>query len=443
MAGLCSLPVQTPPNMRRCILPLVAATLGILAFATTLRADEPAASAAPAESRFQVPATDDGLPGAGPIRRADWFRHLWVEKRTQWASQVQQDQGALVFVGDSITQGWADVGSSFPGIKTANRGISGDTTRGVLIRLQEDVVALNPRGVVLLIGTNDLEEDAAPETIAGNLKLIVTALRAHDAAMPVILCEVFPSSVSKSRPVEKIRKLNSLYMDAVADEPQVTVLDTWSLFANPHGDAKDDEMPDLLHPNILGYAKWAAALRPIFETTGLVAAWPDDFVPEPNFINLFDGRDLTGWQYAGGPVFKGKTATDDGRYVVQNGRLVVTVSHKGLGTRILWTTTKFPKNFVLKLEFRASPNADSGIFVREPQLQCRDFIIAGPFATLAHYHPLDWNEIVVTVRGSLAHCTCNGDVLVDAMPIPPTGAIGLESDRGQMEYRRIRVLEAH
>ncbi len=428
--------------MKRCTLALIAVTLSILSPATVLRGDEPAGPAAPSESHFQIPATDDGLPGAGPIRRADWFQHIWVERRTHWASQVQQDQGALVFVGDSITQGWGDVGSSFPGIKTANRGISGDTTRGVLIRLDDDVVALNPRGVVLLIGTNDLEENADPETCAGNLKLIIAALRKHDAAMPVVLCEVFPSSASKSRPAQKIRKLNELYLAAVADEPQVTVLDTWSLFANAHGDAKDQEMPDLLHPDIVGYAKWAAALRPILETVGLAPAWPDDFVTETGFTSLFDGHDLTGWEYAGGQVFKGKTATDDGRYVVRNGRVVVTVSHKGQENKVLWTTTKFPRNFVLKLEFRASPNADSGIFVREPQLQCRDFLIAGPFATLEHYRPLDWNEIVVTVRGGLAHCTCNGEVLVDAMPVPPTGAIGLESDHGQMEYRRIRILEA-
>jgi len=48
----------------------------------------------------------------------------------------------------------------------------------------------------------------------------------------------------------------------------------------------------------------------------------------------------------------------------------------------------------------------------------------------------------VTVRGGLAHCTCNGELLLDAMPVPPTGGIGLESDRGQMEYRRIRIQEA-
>jgi len=229
----------------------------------------------------------------------------------------------------------------------------------------------------------------------------------------------------------------------VADQPQVTVLDTWSLFKDVHGDAKELEMPDLLHPNLLGYAKWAAALRPVLEATGLAPAWPDSFIPEPGFMSLFNGHDLTGWGYVGGPNLSGKaTSDDDGRYIAKNGRIVVTVSHKGQENKKLWTTRVFPRDFVLKLEFRASPNADSGIYIREPQLQCRDYVIAGPFSALEQYHALSWNEIVVTVRSGLAHCTCNGEVLVDAMPVPPNGSIGLESDHGQVEYRRIRILEA-
>ncbi len=66
-----------------------------------------------------------------------------MEKRTRWANQAEQDRHALVFLGDSITQGWGDrMNDEFTGVKVANRGISGDTTRGVLIRLQEDVLAL-------------------------------------------------------------------------------------------------------------------------------------------------------------------------------------------------------------------------------------------------------------------------------------------------------------
>jgi lysophospholipase L1-like esterase len=426
---------------------LLAAAVALLFLPPRLDALDAAVQAAPtpaaASNSFQIPPNDDGLPGAGPIRRNEWFQKVWTERRSAWAQQAQQDQGALVFLGDSITQGWGDVGSSFPGIKIANRGISGDTTRGVLIRLKEDVIALNPHGVVLLIGTNDIEVNTEPEVIAGNLRLIIDALRESNPAMPVVLCEVLPSSATKARPTDKIRKLNALYLAAVADQPQVTVLDTWSLFANVHGDAKEEEMPDLLHPNILGYAKWAAALRPILETTGLVPAWTENYVPETGFISLFNGHDLTGWGYIGRPTLYAKTASDDdNRFVARNGRLIVTVSHKGQEMKKLWTTRVFPHDFVLKLEFRASPNADSGIFVRDPQLQCRDFAIAGPFAALRHYQPLDWNEIVVTVRGGLAHCTCNGEVIVDAMPVPPSGSIGLESDHGQVEYRHIRVQEA-
>src|SRR5262249_32406193 len=152
---------------------------------------------------------------------------------------------------------------------------------------------------VLLIGTNDLEEGAEPETIAANLKLILAALRAHNATMPVILCNVMPSSETKKRPSAKIKAINHLYLGLLADQPQVMVLDTYALFANAQGDAKPEEFPDLLHPNALGYAKWEKALRPHFDAAGLSAGWPDDFTPEPGFESLFNGRDLTGWGYAG------------------------------------------------------------------------------------------------------------------------------------------------
>lgn len=436
-------PLLFPMNIRSRFL-FGAASL-FFALGAPVRAADASPAASSAEfataARLQIPATDEGLPGAGAIRRYDWFQKLWLERRTAWAGQVQQDQGAVVFLGDSITQGWSDVGSSFPGLKVANRGISGDTTRGVLIRLQDDVIALHPRGVVLLIGTNDLEEWTSPEDAAGNVKLILAALRRYNPTMPVVLCDVFPSSQTMRRPANQIKKLNQLYFEAIKDQPQVTMLDTWTLFADVHGDARADEFPDLLHPNTAGYARWAAALRPVMETVGLLPVWPDDFQPEPGFVSLFNGRDLAGWSYETDGNLDGKPATTDGRYHAVNGRLVVTVAHTQRDYKELRTTRTFPRDFVLKLEFRASPNADSGVYIRGPQLQCRDYLLAGPFANLKKYRPLDWNELVVTVKGGLAHATCNGEVLVDAMPVPADGPIGLESDRGQMEYRRIRVRE--
>ena len=53
-----------------------------------------------------IPKTDEGLPGKGTIRRYDWFRKLWLEKRSRWFRHTARDQGAVVFLGDSITQGW-------------------------------------------------------------------------------------------------------------------------------------------------------------------------------------------------------------------------------------------------------------------------------------------------------------------------------------------------
>ena len=169
----------------------------------------------------------------------------------------------------------------------------------------------------------------------------------------------------------------------------------------------------------------------------------EDFKPEPGFISLINGKDLTGWRYKPDEKFDGKTAASDGRYTAKDGMIVVNDfdAAKGPHLRQLWTTREFPKNFILKLEFRASVNADSGIFLREPQLQCRDYLVAGPYKNLKSYKPQDWNLIEVTVKDGVARCTCNGEVLEGALKLPATGPIGLEADRGQMEYRRIQLKE--
>ena len=427
------------PTVARVLL-LACAVAAIPAGPLPCRADDPAA--------FAIPDSDDGLPGVGPIRRYDWFKNLWNERRSAWAGKKAADKRALVFLGDSITQGFGDdFQGAFPGVKLANRGISGDTTRGMLLRLADDCLALDPAGVVMLMGTNDLEEGAEPETIAGNVKAIISAIEAKNPRTPIIVCQVFPSAADKKRPAEKIKKLNALVAEQVKGDPRVRLVDTWTLFADGEGDAKPEEFPDLLHPNELGYAKWVAAIRPVLETLDLVPTPADDFQPEPGSELLFNGHDLTGWGYRDQPTLgkqldlDGRESSPDGRYVAKDGRIVVTTPPEGRRVEQLWTTKEFPGNFVLKLEFRATPTADSGVFIRAPQLQCRDYLLAGPYKELKHYKPQDWNKLVITVIDGKALCLCNDDILEVALPVPETGPIGLEGDSGQLEYRRIRLFK--
>ena len=163
----------------------------------------------------------------------------------------------------------------------------------------------------------------------------------------------------------------------------------------------------------------------------------DEFTPEPGFVSLFNGTDLTGWGYRTNQ-FDGKTATDDGRFSAGDGILTVHPHSPRLLQKIS-TTQEFSNDFVLRLEFRAATNADSGIFIRGPQLQCRDYLVAGPYKDLKRYRPQEWNQIEVTVTNNVAFCTCNGEVLESAFKLPASGPIGLEADRGQMDYRRIRI----
>jgi lysophospholipase L1-like esterase len=411
--------------------------------------------------------TDEAAPGVGPVRAEDWFVNIWRQRRDKFAADEADQQHALVFLGDSITQGWSDDFRGFyPNVKTANRGISGDTSRGLLTRLDDDVLSLNPSAVVLLIGTNDIDVKVPVEGIASNVERLLARLSAHDPKMPVVLCHVFPSSAKMNRPADKIRKLNQLLADVARGNTQVTVLDTYTLFANAEGDAKPEEFPDLLHLNDAGYEKWRAALWPVLATLGFVDTEHDSFTHEAGFEPLFNGQNLDGWGFrpttaedlaaiknwrasdpnmppwpiVKEPVnFDGKTESNDGRYRAINGRLVVTTPTEGRRIQQLYTIRDFPNDFTLKLEFRATPNADSGVFLRGRQLQCRDYPLAGPYKNLKNYKPGQWNELVVTVKGNKAHCTVNGELLEAAYELPETGPIGFEGDRGQMEYRRIRL----
>jgi lysophospholipase L1-like esterase len=221
----------------------------------------------------QYPVNATLLPGKGPTNYWGGLPAVWAQRHAQWAKTANQDHDGVVFLGDSITQGWNSLGQDFPDLKTVNRGIGGDGTRGVLYRLDADVLSLQPRAVVLLIGTNDIgNSDADPSDVADNIKAIVKAIHHKYPHIPIIVCEVMPSSEKKQRPADKIEKLNQLIKKDVRWNSHTFLCDTWSIYADANGDAPQDEFPDLLHPNAAGYAKWTAALKPIFAKANIQTA---------------------------------------------------------------------------------------------------------------------------------------------------------------------------
>jgi lysophospholipase L1-like esterase len=185
-----------------------------------------------------------------------------------WATQWQ-DRGAIVFLGDSILAGWDDLSSAFPGCKVANRALIGDRTNEVLRRLKTDVLPLKPSGLVLLIGTNDLNEGAEPEAVLENIKLIVSLVRQSSMIQRTIVCTLTPRAHVAGRFPEQILKLNEGLKKAFGNDPGSSVFDSWSLFADEHGQPRQDDFPDLLHPSPSAYQKWAAALRPLLSSQPL------------------------------------------------------------------------------------------------------------------------------------------------------------------------------
>ena len=169
----------------------------------------------------------------------------------------------------------------------------------------------------------------------------------------------------------------------------------------------------------------------------------DDFRVEEGFTSLFNGKDLSGWRL-GDEVLDGKAETADRRFAARDGAIVIQGAKP---IEDLYTVREFNRDFVLRLEFRASPRANSGLHLRGKQLQVRDYPTIGPYKALKRFNPGGWNAIEVTVKadpggkGAVARCTCNGEVLEEALDVPGKGAIGLQSETNQLEYRRIRIKE--
>ena len=174
------------------------------------------------------------------------------------------EKGRVVFLGDSITDGWK-LEQYFPGKPYVNRGISGQTTPQMLVRLYPDVLNLHPAAVIVLAGTNDIARNTGPETlemIEDNFRAICELAGKH--GVKVVLCLLLPVSDYTShkqtdrRPPSDILKLNE-WLRRYAAEIGAEVADYYSILVDGQGMLKEGYSDDGLHPNDRGYALMAPA----------------------------------------------------------------------------------------------------------------------------------------------------------------------------------------
>lgn len=179
----------------------------------------------------------------------------------------------VLFMGDSITDFWRNPEGNFAGkpvfdkywgnLKTANFGIAGDTTQGVLYRLQHgEGQGFSPKAVMLMIGTNNTRANSAAE-IAEGIGAIVLELQKDFPAAKILLLGVFP----RSTPVDPLRgqiaEINSI-ISKLDDGDKVHYLDIGKVFLDANGVIALDVMSDGLHPTTKGYELWAEAVNEPF-----------------------------------------------------------------------------------------------------------------------------------------------------------------------------------
>jgi len=182
-----------------------------------------------------------------------------------------KNEQRVVFMGDSITDMWVQprFGGFFPGKPYIGRGISGQTTPQMLLRFRADVIALQPKVVVVLAGTNDIAGNTGPITLEeteGNLASMAELARAN--GIRVVLSSVMPVSnyghhrdgnpldMRIKRPPEKILELNA-WIKKYATEKGHVYLDYFPATVDDQGLLKKELSEDGLHPNSAGYAVMA------------------------------------------------------------------------------------------------------------------------------------------------------------------------------------------
>lgn len=198
----------------------------------------------------------------------DLSRHLaFLERKDRL---IKTGGTELVFVGDSITDGWRSdpqreiFEDYFGQYRPYNIGIGGDETQHVLWRIDHgELDGLSPKLVVVMIGTNNLANanKMSPEEAADGVAAVVQAIRLKLPSSKVLLLNIFPRGNRSDDPLRlEVNDTNKI-IAGLQDRKSVFYLDIGSRFLSPDGTLSGDVMPDYLHPNAKGYQIWADAIK--------------------------------------------------------------------------------------------------------------------------------------------------------------------------------------
>jgi lysophospholipase L1-like esterase len=204
-------------------------------------------------------------------RLKDWPQLARYREANAKIMPPSPNENRVVFMGDSITDSWQNprYGGFFPGKPYIDRGISGQTTPQMLVRFRADVIALQPKVVVILAGTNDIAGNTGPTTLPAIEENLISMFDlAHANGIRVVFASLLPISDygknqdgqpiirTRQRPPEQINALNEWMKKFAVTHGQI-YLDYFSAMSDEKGFLKADLSEDGLHPNQRGYAVMA------------------------------------------------------------------------------------------------------------------------------------------------------------------------------------------
>ncbi|MCS6319672.1 MAG: acetylglucosamine-6-sulfatase [Nitrospira sp.] len=220
---------------------------------------------------FTLSPAGSALTAADQIRAAmptPQTHSWWSERHARAVARLQQSPVDLLFIGDSITQGWEEDGrrvwETFYGRRrAANLGFNGDQTDNVLWRLQHgELDSIAPKLAIVMIGTNNtsMREDPPEQTAAG-IETILTTLRTRLPQTKILLLAVFPRGWSADDPLRLVNQSINERLRAYTDQRQVLFLDLGPHFLDQAGRLSEEVMPDALHLSERGYRLWAEGME--------------------------------------------------------------------------------------------------------------------------------------------------------------------------------------